>query len=60
MMCYILQALSCLLYEIIALKPAFDANNLISLFYKIVKGEFEVSKCFYMLLFNVCFKTLFN
>ena len=27
----------------IALKPAFDANNLISLFYKIVKGDFEVS-----------------
>ena len=38
------QALGCLLYEMIALKPAFDANNLISLFYKIVKGEYEVSR----------------
>ncbi len=37
------QALGCLFYEIIALKPAFDANNLISLFYKIVKGDFDVS-----------------
>ena len=41
--CYHYQALGCLFYEMIALKPAFDANNLISLFYKIVKGDFEVS-----------------
>ncbi|KAM8953736.1 uncharacterized protein RCH25_044487 [Pelodytes ibericus] len=33
-------ALGCLLYEICALKPAFDAGNLVSLFYKIVKGEY--------------------
>ncbi|KAM9326535.1 uncharacterized protein PAF06_002751 [Gastrophryne carolinensis] len=33
-------ALGCLLYEICALKPAFDAANLISLFYKIVKGDY--------------------
>lgn len=33
-------ALGCLLYEMCALKPAFDAANLISLFYKIVKGEY--------------------
>ncbi len=33
-------ALGCMLYEMCALKPAFDANNLISLFYKIVKGEY--------------------
>ena len=32
-----------MLYEMAALKPAFDAYNLISLFYKIVKGEFKVS-----------------
>ena len=31
-----------MLYEMLALKPAFDANNLVSLFYKIVKGEYEV------------------
>ncbi len=34
-------ALGCMLYEMCALKPAFDANNLVSLFYKIVKAEFE-------------------
>ncbi|KAI8502940.1 hypothetical protein Bbelb_196420 [Branchiostoma belcheri] len=40
-------ALGCLLYEMCALKPAFDANNLISLFYKIVKGAFDiVPDCF--------------
>lgn len=33
-------ALGCLLFEMAALKPAFDAANLVSLFYKIVKGEF--------------------
>ncbi|XP_063793114.1 uncharacterized protein LOC134948806 isoform X1 [Pseudophryne corroboree] len=33
-------ALGCLLYEMCAFKPAFDATNLISLFYKIVKGEY--------------------
>ncbi|XP_064601742.1 uncharacterized protein LOC135467808 isoform X2 [Liolophura sinensis] len=34
-------AIGCLLYELCALKPAFDAQNLISLFMKIVKGEFS-------------------
>ncbi|KAM3912377.1 uncharacterized protein RB166_020849 [Leptodactylus fuscus] len=33
-------ALGCVLYEMCALKPAFDATNLISLFYKIVKGDY--------------------
>ncbi|XP_053547163.1 uncharacterized protein LOC128639045 [Bombina bombina] len=33
-------ALGCLLYEICSLKPAFDATNLISLFYKIVKADY--------------------
>ena len=33
-----------MLYEILTLKPAFDAHNLISLFYKIVKADFEVSQ----------------
>lgn len=33
-------ALGCLLYEMCALKPAFDATNLLSLFYKIVKESF--------------------
>ncbi|KAJ8338408.1 hypothetical protein SKAU_G00373740 [Synaphobranchus kaupii] len=32
-------ALGCLLFEICTLKPPFNAKNLISLFYKIVKGE---------------------
>ncbi|XP_071979388.1 uncharacterized protein [Engystomops pustulosus] len=34
-------ALGCVLYEICALQPAFDATNLISLFYKIVKGDYN-------------------
>ncbi|MBN3289709.1 NEK4 kinase, partial [Polypterus senegalus] len=34
-------ALGCLLFEICSLKPPFDAKNLISLFYKIVKGEYS-------------------
>ncbi|KAK2141644.1 hypothetical protein LSH36_1062g00012 [Paralvinella palmiformis] len=43
-------ALGCLLYEMCALRPAFDANNLISLFYKIIRGDYEpipsqYSKC---------------
>ncbi|XP_033640548.1 serine/threonine-protein kinase Nek6-like [Asterias rubens] len=33
-------ALGCLLFEMCAFTPAFDAHNLISLFYKIVKCEF--------------------
>ncbi|KAG5852218.1 NIMA-related kinase 12 [Anguilla anguilla] len=33
-------ALGCLLFEICTLKPPFNAKNLISLFYKIVKGEY--------------------
>ncbi|XP_030621444.1 NIMA-related kinase 12 [Chanos chanos] len=34
-------ALGCLLFEMCALKPAFDAKNLLSLFYKIIKGEYS-------------------
>ncbi|KAJ8254932.1 hypothetical protein GJAV_G00198990 [Gymnothorax javanicus] len=33
-------ALGCLLFEMCALKPPFTAKNLLSLFYKIVKGEY--------------------
>ncbi|CAC5411498.1 Serine/threonine-protein kinase Nek2,Probable serine/threonine-protein kinase nek3,Serine/threonine-protein kinase Nek1,Serine/threonine-protein kinase Nek8,Serine/threonine-protein kinase Nek3,Serine/threonine-protein kinase Nek4 [Mytilus coruscus] len=33
-------ALGCVLYELCALDPPFDAQNLISLFFKIIKGEF--------------------
>ena len=33
-------ALGCILYELCALEPPFDAQNLISLFFKIIKGEF--------------------
>ncbi|RXN35245.1 serine threonine- kinase Nek6-like protein [Labeo rohita] len=33
-------AVGCLLYELCALKPAFEAKNLLSLFYKIIKGEY--------------------
>ncbi|XP_046860481.1 serine/threonine-protein kinase Nek4-like [Xenia sp. Carnegie-2017] len=34
-------ALGCLLYELCCLRPAFSAGNIVSLFYKIVSGEFE-------------------
>ncbi|XP_041050759.1 NIMA-related kinase 12 [Carcharodon carcharias] len=33
-------ALGCLLFELCALEPAFHARNLLSLFYKIVRGEY--------------------
>nr|XP_033802068.1 serine/threonine-protein kinase Nek6-like [Geotrypetes seraphini] len=40
-------ALGCLLFELCALKPAFHAMNLISLFYKIVMGEYaRVPECY--------------
>ena len=41
-----------MLFEMLALKPAFDANNLVSLFYKIVKGEHDVRKS-HMTSFNM-------
>lgn len=34
-------ALGCLLYEICVLRPPFAATNLLSLFYKITKGEYD-------------------
>ncbi|XP_049897537.1 NIMA-related kinase 12 [Epinephelus moara] len=34
-------ALGCLLYEVCALRPPFAATNLLSLFYKITKGEYD-------------------
>ncbi|XP_070769892.1 NIMA-related kinase 12 [Enoplosus armatus] len=34
-------ALGCLLYEVCALRPPFAAMNLLSLFYKITKGEYD-------------------
>uniref|UniRef100_A0A3Q1EPB2 non-specific serine/threonine protein kinase n=1 Tax=Acanthochromis polyacanthus TaxID=80966 RepID=A0A3Q1EPB2_9TELE len=34
-------ALGCLLFEICALRPPFAASNLLSLFYKITKGEYD-------------------
>ncbi|GAA6226352.1 serine/threonine-protein kinase Nek4-like [Lates japonicus] len=34
-------ALGCLLYEVCALRPPFAATNLLSLLYKITKGEFD-------------------
>ncbi|XP_075429067.1 uncharacterized protein LOC142467358 isoform X2 [Ascaphus truei] len=47
-------ALGCLLYETCSLKPAFDATNLISLFYKIVKGEYpSLPECFSKDLHNL-------
>ena len=40
---FISQALGCMLYQMLCLRPAFDAQNLVSLFYKIVKADFEVA-----------------
>ncbi|KAK7500491.1 hypothetical protein BaRGS_00008398 [Batillaria attramentaria] len=34
-------AVGCLLYEMCALHPPFDGNSLISLFFKIIKAEFQ-------------------
>lgn len=34
-------ALGCLLYELCALRPPFAASNLLSLFYKITKGDYN-------------------
>jgi NIMA (never in mitosis gene a)-related kinase len=34
-------ALGCVLYELCTLKHAFDANNLLGIVYKIVKGGYE-------------------
>lgn len=34
-------ALGCLLYELCSLRPPFAASNLLSLYFKITKGEFE-------------------
>ncbi|KAG8004173.1 Serine/threonine-protein kinase Nek4 [Nibea albiflora] len=34
-------ALGCLLYEMCSLRPPFAATNLLSLFYKITKGEYD-------------------
>lgn len=34
-------ALGCLLHEMCSLKPPFDAPNLINLFYKIIRAEYE-------------------
>ncbi|XP_034637725.1 serine/threonine-protein kinase Nek6-like [Trachemys scripta elegans] len=40
-------ALGCVLFEMCALKPPFDGINLVSLFYKIVKGEYAaVPECY--------------
>uniref|UniRef100_A0A674I9S4 non-specific serine/threonine protein kinase n=1 Tax=Terrapene triunguis TaxID=2587831 RepID=A0A674I9S4_9SAUR len=40
-------ALGCVLFEMCALKPPFDGINLVSLFYKIVKGKYAaVPKCY--------------
>ncbi|XP_039505253.1 NIMA-related kinase 12 isoform X3 [Pimephales promelas] len=33
-------AVGCLLYELCALRPAFEAKNLLNLFYKIIKAEY--------------------
>lgn len=40
-------ALGCLLYEICALRPPFVATNLLSLFYKITKGDYGPVANFY-------------
>ena len=38
------QALGCMLYEMCTLQYAFEAMSLLSLYFKIVKGEFEVNE----------------
>uniref|UniRef100_H2ZWU7 non-specific serine/threonine protein kinase n=1 Tax=Latimeria chalumnae TaxID=7897 RepID=H2ZWU7_LATCH len=53
-------ALGCLLFEICALKPAFDASNLISLFYKIVKAEYSKVPDCYSKNLVILIKTILN
>ncbi|XP_042196643.1 NIMA-related kinase 12 [Callorhinchus milii] len=53
-------ALGCLLFEICALKPAFHARNLISLFYKIVKGEYAQVPAIYSGNLHQLIKNLLN
>lgn len=40
-------AVGCLLYEMCALHPPFDGNSLISLFFKIIKAEFQPAPTHY-------------
>ncbi|XP_068182257.1 NIMA-related kinase 12 [Antennarius striatus] len=40
-------ALGCLVYELCALRPPFTATNILSLFYKITKGEYDPVGNFY-------------
>ncbi|XP_013380114.1 serine/threonine-protein kinase Nek6 isoform X1 [Lingula anatina] len=53
-------ALGCLLYEMCALAPAFDAYNLVSLFYKIVRGEYADVPDIYSDAFKDLVKTILN
>lgn len=36
------QAVGCVLYELCTLHPPFDAQNLVSLLFKIIKAEYQV------------------
>jgi len=49
-----------MLYEMAALHPAFDAYNLISLFFKIVKGKYEVCDYLCQNVVYLLFKYLDN
>jgi hypothetical protein len=60
------QAIGCILYELCALKPAFDGTNLLSIICKIMKGTPEVNRslyaCFILLLMvsDVCTSVCFD
>ncbi|GCC30369.1 hypothetical protein chiPu_0008817, partial [Chiloscyllium punctatum] len=53
-------ALGCLLFELCALEPAFHAKNLLSLFYKIVKGEYACVPNNYSTNMHVLIKSILN
>ncbi|KAL2077451.1 hypothetical protein ACEWY4_026955 [Coilia grayii] len=53
-------ALGCLLYEICALRPPFDATNLLSLFYKIIKGDYEPVSQSYSEALHTLIKSMLN
>ncbi|XP_041931461.1 NIMA-related kinase 12 isoform X1 [Alosa sapidissima] len=52
--------LGCLLYEICALRPPFDATNLLSLFFKIIKGDYEPVSDRYSEALHALIKAMLN
>ncbi|XP_062380982.1 NIMA-related kinase 12 [Sardina pilchardus] len=52
--------LGCLLYELCALRPPFDGTNLLSLFFKIIKGDYEPVSDRYSKALHALIKAMLN